>query len=69
MTNAWISGTIVAVLAGAVVGLDGSNYLNAGPGIRVQICDKFDLGVGAAFGFGNGHGPGSIYRTELRIRF
>jgi hypothetical protein len=54
---------------GAVVGLDGSNYLNAGPGIRVQICDKFDLGVGAAFGFGNGHGPGSIYRTELRIRF
>jgi hypothetical protein len=54
---------------GAVVGLDGSNYLNAGPGVRVQICDKFDLGVGAAFGFGNGHGPGSIYRTELRIRF
>ncbi len=55
--------------AGTLVGLDGSNYLNAGPGIRLQICDKFDLGLGAAFGFGNGHGPAQIYRTELRIRF
>jgi hypothetical protein len=56
-------------VTGTVVGLDGSNYFNAGPGIRLQICDKFDMGFGAAFGFGSSHGPGQIYRTELRIRF
>jgi hypothetical protein len=54
---------------GAIVGLGGTNYLNAGPGFRVQICNNFDLGLGMGFGFGNGHGPAQIYRTELRIRF
>ena len=53
----------------SVVGLGGSNYCNAGPGLRVQFCEKVDLGIGMGFGFGNGHGPAEIYRTELRIRF
>ncbi len=56
-------------LTNTAIGLDGGNYLNAGPGLRLQFCDKVDLGFGAAFGFGNGHGPGQAYRTELRIRF
>jgi Putative MetA-pathway of phenol degradation len=51
------------------VDLSGSNYYNAGPGLRMQFCDRVDLGFGAAFGFGNGHGPGQIYRTEFRLRF
>jgi hypothetical protein len=55
--------------SGAVVGIGGSNYVNAGPGIRCQFCDRVDLGVAAVFGFGNGHGPNQIYRTELRIRY
>ena len=54
---------------GNVVGLSGSNYLNAGPGIRVQFCDRCDMGIGMVFGFGNGHGPGQLYRTEFRVRF
>jgi hypothetical protein len=54
---------------GAVVGLQGANYLNAGPGFRLMFCNRVDLGFGAAFGFGNGPGPEQIYRTELRIRF
>jgi hypothetical protein len=55
--------------SGAVVGLDGANYLNAGPGVRVQICDRFDVGFAADFGFGNHHGPGQIYRSEMRVRY
>jgi hypothetical protein len=55
--------------SGAIVGNNGSNYLNAGPGVRVQICDRIDFGFASAFGFGNRHGPGQIYRTEMRVRF
>jgi hypothetical protein len=51
------------------VGLGGRNYANAGPGLRVMFCDRCDIGVGMAFGFGNGHGPAQLYRTEFRLRF
>lgn len=54
---------------GALEGLGGTNYLNAGPGIRMIFCDRCDFGVGMGFGFGSPHGPGQIYRTELRLRF
>jgi len=54
---------------GNVVGLMGSNYLNAGPGIRLQFCDRCDMGIGMVFGFGSSHGPAQLYRTELRLRF
>ncbi len=55
--------------SGNVMGMTGSTFANAGPGIRVQLCDKVDIGFAADFGFGNLHGPGQIYRTELRIRY
>jgi hypothetical protein len=55
--------------SGTRLDLAGTCYYNAGPGIRVQFCDRFDLGFGAAFGFGNLHGPGQIYRTDIRVRF
>ena len=54
---------------GVTTGMNGGTYANAGPGLRVQICDHFDVGVAADFGFGDHHGPGQIYRTELRIRY
>jgi len=54
---------------GVARGLNGSNFLSAGPGIRFQICDVADIGVGTAFGFGNRHGPEELYRTELRLRY
>jgi hypothetical protein len=34
-----------------------------------MFCDRCDIGVGMAFGFGNGHGPAQLYRTEFRLRF
>ncbi len=54
--------------ASTLVGLNGSNYMNAGSGLRLQISDKIDFGFSTTFGFGNGSGPERIYRTELRIR-
>jgi hypothetical protein len=51
------------------VGIHGGTYANAGPGIRIQFCEKVDFGFAADFGFGDHHGPGSIYRTELRVRY
>lgn len=54
---------------GAVIGAGGRNYVNAGPGVRVHICDHFDFGVGMAFGFDRNHGPGHLYRTEMRVRY
>lgn len=56
-------------LDGTVRDLAGSSYFNAGPGLRIQYCDRCDFGVGMAFGFGNGHGPNQVYRTEFRLRF
>jgi hypothetical protein len=53
---------------GVATPLSGFNYVNIGPGVRVQFCEQVDIGVGAAFGLTH-HGPGQIYRTELRIRF
>ena len=50
------------------MGLGGLNYVNVGPGLRVQFCDRVDLGMGMAFGIGS-HGPAQLYRTELRVRF
>ncbi|HZZ81079.1 MAG TPA: hypothetical protein VFE62_21435 [Gemmataceae bacterium] len=68
--NGWsFRGAFSDPLTGAPIGIGGSNYVNAGPGFRVQFCERVDFGVGAAFGFGNGHGPTQIYRTEFRLRF
>jgi hypothetical protein len=55
--------------SGVATPLSGRGYINMGPGIRVQFCDKVDIGVGAAFGLTRDHGPRELYRTELRIRF
>lgn len=56
-------------VGGVVRGNGGSNFLSAGPGIRFQICDKADIGVAGAFGFGNRRGPDELIRTEMRLRY
>ncbi|MSU78444.1 MAG: hypothetical protein EXS16_10160 [Gemmataceae bacterium] len=55
--------------SGADTAVNGGTFANAGGGLRLQICDRFDVGFGSAFGFGNLHGPGQLYRTELRVRY
>jgi hypothetical protein len=62
-------GQYTAFPSGAHLDLAGSGFYSAGPGLRVQFCEQVDVGVGAVFGFGNGHGPDQTYRTELRLRF
>lgn len=54
--------------SGTPTSLSGRGYVNLGPGLRIQFCEKMDIGVGAAFGLTN-HGPESLYRTEMRLRF
>jgi hypothetical protein len=68
--NGWsFRGQFTDPVTGAPVGIGGSNYANAGPGIRFQFCERADFGVAAAFGFGNDHGPTQFYRTEMRLRY
>lgn len=51
-----------------VLGLSGRGYVNIGPGLRIQLCERADIGVGAAFGLTD-FGPEQLYRTEFRLRF
>jgi hypothetical protein len=61
------AGAYTDPIAGTL-GAGGGSYLSVGPGVRLSICNRLDFGVGAAFGLTQ-HGPGSLYRTEVRLRF
>lgn len=47
---------------------NGTAYINLGPGLRLVVCTWLDFGFGASFAVGE-HGPGQVYRTEMRMRF
>jgi len=55
--------------SGEPASLSAATYMNGGPGLRVQICERVDFGFAAAFGFGNRHGPDQLYRSEFRLRY
>lgn len=44
-------------------------YMSVGPGFRVCVCDKVDLGFGVQFAVTNPHFANQLYRTEFRWRF
>jgi hypothetical protein len=67
--NGWTFNGEFTDESGVIEGANRGTFCNAGPGIRLQICDHFDIGFAAAWGFGDHHGPGSLYRTELRVRY
>jgi hypothetical protein len=46
-----------------------STMASAGPGVRLFICDKIDLGVGSAFAFTTDHWAKELIRAEFRWRF
>jgi len=46
-----------------------SSYFSVGPGFRLFICQKFDVGVGMEFGCTTFNQAQEIYRTEIRWRF
>jgi hypothetical protein len=53
---------------GAAVG-SGTTYYSIGPGFRLCMCDKLDLGFGMQFAVTDRHFAQRLYRTELRWRF
>ncbi len=48
---------------------DSDTLLHAGPGLRLVVCNKFDLGVGANFALTSEHWAEQLYRIEVRYRF
>jgi hypothetical protein len=50
-------------------GSSGEAYHYAGPGFRIVICDKYDIGFGAAFSLTSDHFADQLYRTEFRVRW
>jgi hypothetical protein len=52
----------------AVVSASESMF-SAGPGIRLNICDKIDFGVGSAFSFTGPRWAKEDIRAEFRWRF
>ena len=55
--------------SGVATPLSGRGYVNLGPGLRIQFCERLDIGVGMAFGVTREHGPAQLYRSELRLRY
>lgn len=54
----------------APVALSSSTTIfSAGPGIRMYICNKADVGVGTAFNFTGATWAQQLIRTEVRFRF
>jgi hypothetical protein len=57
-----LGGTPVAVNAKGTI-------FSAGPGLRLFICDKLDIGVGTQFSLTGSHFAGETARAEFRWRF
>jgi hypothetical protein len=45
------------------------SIFNIGPGIRLDVCDKIDFGVGTSFAITNDHLAEDLVRAEFRVRF
>lgn len=46
-----------------------TTYFTVGPGFRLCVCDKVDVGFGVQFAVTRNHFADQLYRTELRWRF
>jgi hypothetical protein len=46
-----------------------TTMFSMGPGVRLFVCDKIDIGVGSAFATTTDHWAEGIIRTEFRWRF
>jgi len=55
--------------AGVIQPANNQTYFAVGPGFRLCICDKVDMGFGAMFSVSTNHFADQLYRTELRWRF
>lgn len=48
---------------------DVGNILNVGPGIRLNVCNKVDFGMGAQIAVTSDHLAQNLFRAEFRCRF
>jgi hypothetical protein len=44
-------------------------YVTMGGGMRLVICDKYDIGFGSSFAVTSGHFADQLYRTEFRVKW
>jgi hypothetical protein len=54
---------------GVVRSANDTTYFALGPGLRLAICDKLDIGFGVQFSVTGNHFAQQLYRTEFRWRF
>lgn len=64
-----IPGTTPPSLAAVAGPASGSNIFTFGPGVRLFVCDKIDVGVGSAFAVGGNRWADELIRAEFRMRF
>jgi hypothetical protein len=58
------------VIAGSPVAVSAtSSMFSFGPGIRLDICRRFDIGVGSQFNVTSSHFADEAIRVEMRLRF
>ena len=46
-----------------------TTYITLGGGMRLVICDKFDIGFGSSFAVTQNHLADQLYRTEFRVKY
>lgn len=63
------TGSFTDPILGAFQKGGGYTFVSAGPGLRLVVCNRVDIGVGAAFALTEPTYPRQLYRTEFRWRF
>jgi len=63
------SGGFTDPATGATLGANRSTYFTVGPGLRLGICDKLDIGFGVQFNVTENGFAEQLYRSELRWKF
>ncbi len=70
-TSGWTftAGSFTDPTTGAKLRGNQATYFNIGPGLRLAVCDNFDVGFGVQFAATSDHFAQQLYRTEFRWRF
>ncbi len=63
---AFQAGGFTDPVSGLVLPSNEDGYFYLGPGLRLSVCDKLDVGFGASFALTDQHFADQIYRIELR---
>jgi hypothetical protein len=70
-TSGWTftSGGYTDPISGLRVSGNNTTYFSMGPGLRLVISDKVDIGFGVEFALTQDHFASTLYRTQFRWRF